>query len=56
LLEGSWGNTLDDRQMLRMLRYFNRSGSMYREVVLETPFKSVVKCEFQPNPAATSNS
>jgi hypothetical protein len=33
--EGSWGDTLDDRQMLRMLRYLNRTGSMYREVICQ---------------------
>jgi hypothetical protein len=31
-LEGSWGDTLDDRQLLGMLRYLNRTGSMYREI------------------------
>jgi hypothetical protein len=29
-LEGSWGDTLDDRQTLEMLRHLNRSGSIYR--------------------------
>jgi hypothetical protein len=32
-IEGGWGHSLDDRQTLEMLRYLNRSGSIYREVI-----------------------
>jgi hypothetical protein len=32
-LEGSWCDTLDDRQTLEMLRYLNRTGSMFSRVV-----------------------
>jgi hypothetical protein len=34
-LEGSSGDTLDDRQTLRMLRYLNRTGSMCKTVICE---------------------
>jgi hypothetical protein len=32
-LEGSWGDTLGDRQTLKMLRHLNRTGSIYREII-----------------------
>jgi hypothetical protein len=32
-LERSWADFLDDQQTLKMLRYFNRTGSIYKEVV-----------------------
>jgi hypothetical protein len=28
--QGSWGDTLDDQQMLKMLRYLNRTGDVQR--------------------------
>lgn len=32
-IEGSWGDTLDDHYVLRLLKAFNRYGSIYAEVV-----------------------
>jgi hypothetical protein len=32
-IEGSWGETLDDRDVLRLLRSLNRAGSMYSEII-----------------------
>jgi hypothetical protein len=34
-IEGSWGDTLDDRKTLDMLRSLNRAGSIYRRVVCQ---------------------
>jgi hypothetical protein len=31
-IEENWGDTLDDRQTLRMLRSLNRDGSCYRRI------------------------
>ena len=35
-LEGSRGDTLDDEQLLLMLRHFNKTGSAYGRIVLQT--------------------
>lgn len=32
-IEGSWGDTLDDRKTLSMLRSLNRTGSIYKKVI-----------------------
>jgi hypothetical protein len=32
-LEGSWGDTIDDRKALQLLRSLNRTGSIYGEVI-----------------------
>ena len=32
-IEGSWGDTLDDRQTLHLLRALNRTGSIFQEVI-----------------------
>jgi hypothetical protein len=32
-IEGSWGDTLDDRETLAMLRSLNRTGSIYKKVI-----------------------
>jgi hypothetical protein len=40
-IEGGWGHSLDDRQTLEMLRYLNRSGSIYREVIGRLVFTRV---------------
>jgi hypothetical protein len=32
-IEGSWGDTIDDRKALELLRTLNRTGSMYSEVI-----------------------
>jgi hypothetical protein len=32
-IEGGWGDTLDDRQALRLLRSLNRTGSMFWAVI-----------------------
>jgi hypothetical protein len=31
-IEENWGDTLDDRRTLRMLRYLNRNGSCYSKI------------------------
>lgn len=32
-IEGSWGDTIDDRKALQLLRALNRTGSMYAQVI-----------------------
>jgi hypothetical protein len=34
-IEGSWGDTIDDRKALELLRTLNRTGSMYSEVICQ---------------------
>jgi hypothetical protein len=36
-IEGSWGDTLDDRQTLQLLKALNRTGSIFREVICRIP-------------------
>ena len=40
-LEGSRGDTLDDEQLLQMLRHFNRTGLAYSGIVLQTERPSI---------------
>ncbi|WP_353642490.1 hypothetical protein [Mesorhizobium sp. WSM2239] len=39
-IEGSWGDTLDDRKTLAMLRSLNRTGSIYKKVICRAPLTS----------------
>jgi hypothetical protein len=32
-IEGSWGDTLDNRQTLQLLKALNRTGSIFKEVI-----------------------
>ncbi|EHK56880.1 hypothetical protein [Allomesorhizobium alhagi] len=32
-IEGSWGDTIDDRKALQLLRSLNRTGSIYAKVI-----------------------
>ncbi|NGO50407.1 hypothetical protein [Allomesorhizobium camelthorni] len=34
-IEGSWGDTIDDRKALQLLRSLNRTGSIYAEVICQ---------------------
>jgi hypothetical protein len=34
-IEGSWGDTIDDRKALQLLRTLNRNGTMYAEVICQ---------------------
>ena len=40
-LEGSRGDTLDDEQLLLMLRHFNRTGLAYGGIILQTEWPSI---------------
>lgn len=34
-IEGSWGETPDDRQTLQLLKALNRTGSIFQEVICQ---------------------